>query len=76
MNGKPWLLTLCVVLCLTLAAAGQKSSPKPAVNSSDFCKKMFAGGSWMALFWYSGWIGIHGGQPKRFLCMAGMSSES
>jgi hypothetical protein len=30
MNVKPGLLSLCVVLFLTLAAAGQKSSPKPA----------------------------------------------
>jgi hypothetical protein len=34
------------------------------------------GGYWMALFCYSAWIGIPGGQPKRFLHLAGMPSES
>jgi hypothetical protein len=29
MNVKPWFLALCVLLCLTLDAAGQKPSPKP-----------------------------------------------
>jgi hypothetical protein len=29
MNGKPWLLALCVLLCLIPVAVGQKSSPKP-----------------------------------------------
>jgi hypothetical protein len=35
MNVKPWFLTLWFLLCLTLAAAGQKSSPKsePAASS-------------------------------------------
>lgn len=35
MNGKLWLLALCVLLCLTLVAAGQKSSPKPERAASS-----------------------------------------
>ena len=36
MNGKPWLLALCV-LCLTLVAAGQRSASKPEpVGSSRY----------------------------------------
>jgi len=34
MNVKLWLLALCV-LCLTLVAAGQKSSPKPEPAGSS-----------------------------------------
>ena len=34
MNGKTWSVVLCV-LCLTLVAAGQKSSPKPEPAGSS-----------------------------------------
>ena len=34
MNVKLWLLALCV-LCLILVAAGQKSSPKPEPGASS-----------------------------------------
>jgi len=34
MKVKPWLLALCV-LCLILVAAGQKSSPKPEPAASS-----------------------------------------
>jgi hypothetical protein len=35
MNLKPWLFTLCALLCLTLAAAAQKPSPKPEPAASS-----------------------------------------
>jgi hypothetical protein len=35
MNVKLSLLALCVLLCLTLVAAGQKSSPKPEGAASS-----------------------------------------